>query len=73
MLEKSLVMTFLNEVGSRASITVPNLRDDVTELEVIAAMDAILAANIFTSTGGDLKTKHSAQITERNVTALEVK
>ena len=73
MAEKTLVMTFLNEMGSRASIALPNLRDDVTELEVSAAMDSIIATNIFTTSGGNLVTKHSAQITEKAVTALEVR
>jgi hypothetical protein len=73
MADKSLVMTFLNEEGSRASITLPAVRDNVTEMEVSAVMDAIIARNIFASSGGDLVTKHSAQITERNVTALEVR
>jgi hypothetical protein len=73
MPEKTLVMTFLNEMGSRASITLPGIRDDVTELEVIAVMDSIIAKNIFSTSGGNLVTKHSAQITERTVTALEVR
>jgi hypothetical protein len=73
MADRSLVMTFLNTEGSRASITLPSVKDNVTEIEVSAAMDVIIAKNIFASSGGDLVTKHSAQITERNVTALTVK
>jgi hypothetical protein len=73
MADKSLVMTFLNEEGSRASITLPAVRDNVTELEVAAVMDAIIARNIFTSSGGDLVTKHAAQVTEKNVTELAVR
>jgi hypothetical protein len=73
MADKNLVMTFLNEQGSRASITVPAVKDNLAEAEVSVAMDAIIAGNIFSTVGGDLKTKHSAQITERNVTELEVR
>lgn len=73
MADKSLVMTFLNEMGSRASISLPGVKDNVTEAEVSAAMDVIVAKNIFETTGGDLITKHSAQITERNVTELVVR
>ncbi len=36
-------------------------------------MDTIIAGNIFSSSGGDLIAKHSAQITERNVTELVVR
>lgn len=71
--DKTLVMTFLNEMGARASITLPGIRDDITEAEVSAAMDVVIAKNIFATTGGDLKTKHAAQITERNVTDLAVR
>jgi hypothetical protein len=73
MADKTLVMTFLNEEGSRASISLPSIRDNITEAEVSAAMDVVIAKNIFATTGGDLKTKHAAQITERNVTDLEVR
>lgn len=73
MADKSLVMTFLNQLGSRASITVPGAKNNITEQEVSEVMDAIIAGNIFYSTGGDLMTKHSAQITERNVTALSIR
>jgi hypothetical protein len=34
MADKSLVITFLNEEGSRASVTLPAARDDVNEREV---------------------------------------
>jgi len=73
MADKSLVMTFLNAEGSRASINLPAVKDTITETEVSAAMDVVIATNVFTSSGGDLVSKHSAQITERNVTPLEVK
>ena len=49
MADKSLVMTFLNAEGSRASITLPAVKDTVTEIEVAAAMDVIISTNIFTS------------------------
>jgi hypothetical protein len=73
MAEISLVMTFLNQEGTRANITLPEVRVDLTELEVSAAMDSIVSANIFSSSGGDLVAKHSAQITERNITSLTVR
>jgi hypothetical protein len=66
-------MTLLNEMGSRASLTLPAVRDYLIELEVSEAMGSIISNNIFTSSGGDLVTKYSAQITERTVTALEVR
>lgn len=71
--DKSLVMVFLNELGARVSVTLPSVKDGITAQEVSDAMDVIIEKNIFKSTGGDFKVKHSAQITERNVTALEIR
>ena len=73
MADKSLVMTFLNSSGERTSITLPAVKDTVTEAEVSATMDAVIAANVFHSSGGDLLSKQAAQITEKNVTPLDVK
>lgn len=73
MADKSLVMTFLNQEGSRTSITLPAVKDTITEAEVATAMDAIIAGNIFYSSGGNYVTKYSAQVTEKNVTEFDVK
>jgi hypothetical protein len=73
MADKSLVMTFLNETGAKSSISISPVKDGITEAEVTTAMDAVIAANIFKSSGGDLKAKQGAQITERTVTPLDVK
>ncbi len=73
MADKSLVMTFLNEEGKRASITLPGIKESITEQEVSTVMDTIIVGNVFSTSGGDLKSKHSAQITERNITDLSVK
>ena len=73
MIEKTLLMTFINEEGTKTSISISGIRDDLTEGEVSAAMDVIVAKNVFQTTGGNLTAKYSAQITERSVTALAVK
>ena len=73
MADKSLVMTFLNSQGSKSSLTISAVKDTVTEAEVISAMDAVIAANVFETAGGDLVSRQGAQITERNVTPLDVK
>ena len=36
-------------------------------------MDVIIEKNIFTSTGGDLKTKDSARLDDKNSTEMKVK
>ncbi|MBI6875283.1 DUF2922 domain-containing protein [Clostridium aciditolerans] len=72
-MSKTLVMNFLNESGKKTAIRVSNVKEDVTEAEVKAAMDVILAKNIFATTGGDLKAKDSAHIEDKNSTDLSVK
>ncbi|KZL90398.1 DUF2922 domain-containing protein [Clostridium magnum] len=72
-MSKTLVMNFLNDSGSKTAIRVNNVKDGVTEAEVGAAMDVIIAKNIFTSTGGDLRTKDSAEIVDKTSTELTVK
>jgi Protein of unknown function (DUF2922). len=72
-MSKTLVMNFLNESGNKTSIRVNNAKDTVTEAEVKAAMDVIIAKNIFTSTGGDLKAKDSAELVDKSSTEFTVK
>lgn len=73
MVEKTLVMTFLNEEGTKTSISLAGIKDGLTQAEVSSAMDVIITKNIFQSSGGNLVAKNAAQITERNVTNLVVK
>ncbi len=72
-MSKTLVMNFLNEEGKKTAVRVNNVKEDITDAEVSAAMDVIIAKNIFASTGGDLKFKDSAEITDKNSTELSVK
>ncbi|WP_411680001.1 DUF2922 domain-containing protein [Clostridium thailandense] len=72
-MSKTLVMNFLNESGKKTAIRVSNVKEDITEAEVKNAMDVILAKNIFTTSGGDLKSKDSAELTDKSSSKLEVK
>lgn len=73
MTEKTLVLIFQNQAGSPVRMSVSNVRDDVTDLEVRTAMETIIGKNIFDSTGGDLTTISGAEIVTRNVQELDVK
>lgn len=72
-MSKTLTMSFLNEEGRKATIRLNTVKEDLTELEVQGAMDIILAKNIFSSKGGDLKIKDSAVIVSRENTELSVR
>lgn len=67
---QTLQMTFINQAGTRTTISLDNPRDDLTEVEVVSAMDEIIAKNIFNTSGGDLVSKHSARIVDRTVSVL---
>ncbi|MFA7467243.1 MAG: DUF2922 domain-containing protein [Desulfotomaculaceae bacterium] len=67
---QTLQMRFVNQAGSRVSISLDNPKDDLSEAEVTAAMDQIIASNVFTTSGGDLVSKDSAQIIDRTVNIL---
>lgn len=72
-MSKTLAMNFLNESGKKVAIRVSNVKDGITEAEVTAAMDVILAKNLFASTGGDLKVKDSAELIDKTSTEFTVK
>ena len=70
---KALVMTFLNAGGKKVSIKLNSVKDTLTDADVTPVMDTIIAKNIFSSTGGDLKTRESAQLTDSTVQKFTVK
>lgn len=71
-MEYSLQLTFVNASNDKVNFTIPNVKADITQEEVSAAMDAIIAQNIFYSVGGDFTSKYSAQLVQRQVTKWEL-
>lgn len=67
---KVLEMDFVNSSGKTATIRVLDPKDDITQAEVEAAMDTIIAQNIFQIGGGDLVSKKGAQVVTRDTTEL---
>ncbi|MBV7275708.1 DUF2922 domain-containing protein [Clostridium thailandense] len=72
-MSKTLVMNFLNEAGKKTAVRINNVKDDVTEAETKAAMDVIIEKNVFTTSGGDLKSKDSAQLIDKSTSEFNVK
>lgn len=69
---KSLELIFVTQEGKTSSITVEEPQEPVDVNAVKAAMDAILAANVFSSPSGDFVGKKGARVIERNVSEYEV-
>jgi len=67
---QTLQMTFVNQAGTRTTFSLDNPKDALTQAEVTAAMDQMIAKNIFNTAGGDLVSKYSAQIIDRTVNVL---
>lgn len=67
---QTLRMTFRNQAGNNVTISLDNPRDNLTAAEVEAAMDLIIARNIFTSSGGDLTDKQDIRVIDTSVNDL---
>ena len=67
---KYLVMTFKNTDGKNTSISLKYIKDPLTKAEVDACMQAIVANDIFFTTGGDLVAPVKAQIINKETTTL---
>ena len=61
-MSRVLEMTFNTELGASKTLRVIDAKDPLTGTEVATAMDSIIAANIFSGTGGELTGKIEAQI-----------
>lgn len=66
-------MVFQNDGGKNVTITIPEVKDDLTDLEVKNLMQSIIAKDIVTSVGGDLISVVGASIVSREVQDLEVR
>ncbi len=63
---KTLDLSFKNAGGKQTSISIVDVKDTVTELEVTAAMDLIISKNIFQTGGGDIIEKVSAEVVTKD-------
>lgn len=69
-LSRTLQMVFRNAQGRNTTLSVADPQVDLEAAEVSAAMDEVLDANIFNTTGGDIISKVRAQIVDRQVETL---
>lgn len=69
-MEVTLQLVFLNEGGSRVTLSVPNPREELSASVLEDAMDAIIAADVFISPGGGLANKVRASLVSRQTDIL---
>lgn len=72
-MEYILTMTFICASGDKKSLSVDGVKPSLTSTEVRLLMDTIIEKAIFQPKNGALTEKYSAQITQRQVTKLEIK
>ncbi|AUN14313.1 MAG: DUF2922 domain-containing protein [Paraclostridium sordellii] len=60
--KKRLVMTFLTGVQRKTSIIIDDPKEDITEAEIVAAMNLIVEKNIFAPYGSNLIATVEAKI-----------
>lgn len=65
-----LRMVFSTAGGRRAAVQVRDPRENLTAMEVEAAMNTIVGRNIFSTSSGDLTGIVSASIVERQTTPI---
>ncbi|RAK23142.1 Protein of unknown function (DUF2922) [Anoxybacillus vitaminiphilus] len=70
MMEKTLELQFFNQEGKIVRLFIENPIEPINEAAISAAMDAIITANVFTSSGGDLVAKKGARLLASEVTEL---
>ena len=64
---KKLELRFENEEGKITTLVVDDLSEPINPVQVAAAMDEIIASDVFTSSGGSYVAKKDARIVERTV------
>ena len=69
---KTLVLQFVNTMNKTSTLSIENPIEPVDPVKVNAAMDQIIAANVFITSGGELMTKKGAYVVERNVDDIEL-
>ena len=70
-MEKILELVFKNEDGDTKVVTVVDPREDVTAEEAQNAMEIILAADVFETSGGKLTEIVEARLRITQVTVLQ--
>lgn len=63
-------MTFRTSAGSTSSITLPQPKEDVATADIQAAMELVIAKNIFTTAGGDLAAIRDMKVIDTTVEDL---
>ena len=68
--EKNLELYFKNEKGKTCTLVVKDPTENLELTNVVKAQNEIIAANVFTTSGGDLKEAAGASYVTKDVAPL---
>lgn len=71
-MEFTLSMTFLTSTGEKSTMSLSDVKENLTQEEVSALMDAIISNDIFETRKGNFVGKSTAQLIERTVTKFDI-
>ena len=71
-MEYTLSMVFITKGAKKVTFSVSGVKQGLTAAQVNALMDTIIAQNAFTTDSGDLASKDSAQVTQKQVSKFEI-
>ena len=69
---KRLVMTFKTDGDRKVSLVVDDPRDDISESEIKAAMNLVIAKNIFAPNGDDIVQAVDAKVVVTDTTPYDL-
>ena len=71
-MERVLELKFTLSNEKTMTLTIPNPKDNLTDEQITAAMQAIVTANVFDREGSYIVGIHSARIVDRDVIEFNV-
>ena len=69
---KKLLMTFKTDEDKKVSLTVDSPRENLTEAEILAAMNVIVDNDVFAPNGESLVSTVSAKVVETGTTEYDL-
>ena len=71
-MEYTLSMVFGTELGLKTTLSINDVKSDLTQAEANTLMDTIITNNVFAVASGALVSKVSSQLVSRQVTKFEI-
>ena len=72
MMDRNINLIFLTQDDTKYTVTVKDVKEDVTDAEISALMDKIILHDIFRPMGAKLVQKVSAKIVEKTQNSVDL-